>query len=73
MNLSGCNFTIWTKIVLNFFTGNNGKVNLQQSIIPRENNVVKDTFNGSVFPIARRYKNLRMTLEHGQWLSCVCT
>ena len=38
----------------------------------RENNFLEDVVNGSVFPIAWRwYKNLRMTLEHGQWLSSV--
>ena len=39
--------------------GNNGKVNLKQFIMPRENNVVKDIVNGSVFPIARMIQKFK--------------
>ena len=42
-----------------FLTGNNGRVNLKQFIMPRENNVVKDIVNGSVFPIARMIQKFK--------------
>ena len=57
--LVGLQFNHMKKIVLYFFTGNNGKVNLKQFIMPRENNVVKDIVNGSVFPIARMIQKFK--------------
>ena len=59
IELVGLQFYHVNKNCIVFFSQYNGKVNLKQFIMPRENNVVKDIVNGSVFPIARMIQKFK--------------